>query len=317
MRVKEQISSKMYEREIWTVAFRSRTDKLLYQGNAKEFRAIRPSVRYWIADPFLLKYRQTNYLFVEMFDRFSGKGVIGVAKLKNGKCGRFHVCLDLPHHLSYPCLFEKDGVIYMMPECSGSGEVTVFKAVQFPLKWEPAYTVCKGQYVDTTPVFAENGEIMCYLSSRFDEMQGGNDNLCMIDTIGNVQVIAENCRVVRPAGHLIQDGIILRPAQDDTDTYGCGLFFYRVNEIGEANFAESKMLRVCTQGCKKDKDDLAIEIAGDSRSFIGVHTYNQNEDYEVIDLLVQKQFSFYLCWKNKKKIYKMAKKAIKGKIRFF
>ena len=65
------------------------------------------------------------------------KGDIGVAVSSDGGVSWAHqgVALSEPWHLSYPFVFEHEGHVYMMPEGSGSGQLALYRATQFPLAW--------------------------------------------------------------------------------------------------------------------------------------------------------------------------------------
>lgn len=163
-------------RSEWQVAIRLRGDQALYEGNVQGFQCVTNTVRYWYADPFLFCFNGQDYLFVEMFDRWKKKGVIGVCKVSNGKCGRFRLCLELPWHLSYPCVFEDEVGIHMIPECYQSGEVWMYRCVKFPYRWERERCLTKGLAVDTTP--AGKGQWFTTFFASADQRK--NDNLWRI-----------------------------------------------------------------------------------------------------------------------------------------
>ena len=121
------------EQKICQLAIRRKQGTPLYEGNAKGFYLVPNGRRYWRADPFVFSHNKSHYIFAEMFDWKNGKGVIGVAKLKGDRCGKFKVCLDLKHHLSYPCVFENHNGIFMIPECCSFGEINIYRCVNFPL----------------------------------------------------------------------------------------------------------------------------------------------------------------------------------------
>ena len=68
--------------EYWNIAYRlcGEGDTLL-DGNAASFSVLPESKRYWYADPFLFEYCGKIYLFVEMFDNVTEKGLVGVSVL--------------------------------------------------------------------------------------------------------------------------------------------------------------------------------------------------------------------------------------------
>ena len=265
---------------IWCVALRKRSGDPLYKGNTEGFKVIRNSFRYWRADPFLFEHDGKTYLFAELFDRLTGKGRIGVARIKKGGgCGRFRVILKLPFHLSYPCVFQNGGDIIMIPECGRSGRITAYRCVKFPYKWKEAYVVSGAPGVDTTPVPAETGEYRGYITTINDkEKYSKNDNLCFIPSPGEKPVLLrENDSVLRPAGHIkIEGEKIIRPTQDCTHGYGCGLVFMQSESFVPGCFKETPILRVAPSD---------LSASGSSKlELTGIHTYNSTDNYEVVDL---------------------------------
>ena len=190
------------EGTIWGLAIRKANGKYLYDGNFSEFTFIKNSFRYWRADPFLFEHNGETYLFAELFDRLKGKGKIGVAKIKNGKCGKFRICLDLPWHLSYPCVYKRNNEIYMVPECARSGRITVYKSKSFPYEWEEAYVLYEGAGVDTTPVQIEDHPFGFFTTLKTED---NNKNNCLyyIDNDSKqAKLLIENDFTVRSAGHI-------------------------------------------------------------------------------------------------------------------
>ena len=197
----------------------------------------------------------------------------------------------------------------MLPECFESGKVIVYKAEKFPYKWKPCHTLLEGEFVDTTPLFLKESGKEIYFTSRRSKENCGNDNLCIFDG-GNLKTVAENDYRVRSAGNLFYDGGLIRPAQDDTETYGCRLYFYKVESLS-GDFKETEIIKICPKGNKEKDGDLELPLG---ENYIGIHTYNFNEDYEVIDLLVKEQENPIVLWRNRKKVIDTIIKKIKRKV---
>ncbi len=92
----------------------------------------------YFADPFLFEFQNEIYLFVEEFSFFTSKGFICVFKLHNDKFERLGVCLEEEFHISFPNVFLDGEEIYMIPESSENRDVRLYRAVDFPMKWELA-----------------------------------------------------------------------------------------------------------------------------------------------------------------------------------
>jgi hypothetical protein len=83
-----------------------------------------------------------------------GAGDIGVAESRDaGASWRYlGLALDEPWHLSYPFIFQWQGQAYMVPEGYGSGALRLYKAVEFPLRWEFAAVLVDRPLIDTSLV---------------------------------------------------------------------------------------------------------------------------------------------------------------------
>lgn len=264
------------EGKIWAIAIRKSNGKRLYEGNHSLFSVIKNSFRYWRADPFLFEHNGETYLFAELFDRIKGKGVIGVAKINNGKSGKFKVCLDLPYHLSYPCVFTDNNEIYMVPECARSGKITVYKSKKFPYEWTEHRTLFEGEGVDTTPLPISQNKQMGFISTLRTKENRQNNCLFALDYSGTNRKLIDNDFTVRPAGHFIRHGNgFLRPSQDCNNSYGGALVFKRLINSDIENYKEETDLRITP-------DEIDVDYKKDR--YNGIHTYNCTNEYEVIDL---------------------------------
>ena len=264
------------EGTIWGLAIRRSNGKYLYDGNFSEFTYIKNSFRYWRADPFLFEHKGETYIFAELFDRLKGKGKIGVAKIKNGKCGKFKICLDLPWHLSYPCVYKQNSEIYMVPECARSGKITVYKSKSFPYQWEESYVLYEGVGVDTTPVQIE-GHPFGFFTTLKTKDNNKNNCLYYIDNDSKqAKLLIDNDFTVRSAGHIFSEGSkTLRPSQDCENTYGGGLFFKMIESLSVDDFKEKNYRRINVSDIKTDNSSIC---------FNGINTYNKTNTYEIIDL---------------------------------
>lgn len=292
------------EGKIWTLAIRKRMDKTLYDGNAEGFIIIPNSFRYWRADPFLFEHDGKTYLFSELFDRLTGKGKLGVALIKNGKCGKFRTCLNLQWHLSYPCVYKHNDDIYMVPECSRSGSVSVYKCIKFPYKWEKVKELCNYPGVDTTPIPITQNSERRFISTLHTENHNKNDNLYLLYDNGcQPMLLKENDYCARPAGSFFEiEETLYRPSQNCVKDYGSSLMINKVEKLDEEGIKETTILNVYPPAEKDCSDGVVIKLKDDkSYCFNGIHTYNISSEYEAIDLsyTVGKSLQYFL-----RKIYK-------------
>ncbi|KAJ0525373.1 putative hexosyltransferase [Helianthus annuus] len=105
----------------------------------------------FVADPFLYLQGDVLYLFFETKNSITMQGDIGVARsMDNGASWeQMGVVLDEEWHLSYPYVFDYNGQIYMMPEGSKKGDLRLYRAVEFPLKWKLEKVILKRPLIDS------------------------------------------------------------------------------------------------------------------------------------------------------------------------
>ncbi|XP_051130888.1 glucosamine inositolphosphorylceramide transferase 1-like [Andrographis paniculata] len=105
----------------------------------------------FVADPSLYLQGDILYLFFEVKNAISMQGDIAVAQsMDNGVTWKhLGIALDEDWHLSYPYVFEYNGNIYMIPESSGKGDVRLYRAADFPLKWMLDRIILKKPLVDS------------------------------------------------------------------------------------------------------------------------------------------------------------------------
>lgn len=261
--------------ENWTIAYRRRSGtQTLPENTESPFTCIPNTWRYWCADPHILTENGRTYIFAELYDRVLRRGVIGYCEVQENGVTPWQVALKMPFHLSYPHLFWKDDDIYMIPESYVADEIAVYKAVSFPDRWERV-TVLKEHFcaVDSTVLECDGKAYMMTLQFS------GEDEQLVLFSMENEnwkktgQLAARNDNQKRPAGHFfLQNGEWIRPAQDCSESYGCALNFYKVTGLDP--YTEELMAKI--------KPDVLHTDLG--RTADGIHTYNRNEQYEVIDL---------------------------------
>lgn len=257
-----QLFQKAFVGGQWYVAYRKNSDK--------DFQVISTSNDIWIADPFLYEYNGEHFLFVEVYEKKYGKASIGYFKFENGIPVYKGIVIRESFHMSYPCVFEENGTIYMIPETSADKSIRLYKAVSFPDKWVFEKKLIEGaRYVDTT---------YCQKSSQSYLLTYKKENELWVLDIFKFNIKGkifdkissknydENCG--RPAGFVFDK--VYRPAQFCKNKYGEKLIVYLIEKMVPY---KEKMI-----------SELTIENFDLSDFYDRVHTYNKNSMYEVIDL---------------------------------
>lgn len=295
---------KMKTCEYWTIAYRKRTESgsLLENEKITGFSPL-PQKRFVTqADPFLHVHQGKNWLFYEKQNLTDMKGTLWCINLDDARAKPVKV-MEETFHLSYPQVFRYGKYTYMLPETRNAGEVRLYRCVQFPGKWEKVETLLELSAVDTT-ILQKEDQDGCFFAATYVE-----DCLeiyaCQIEkerfqTIKKDRIYqSEPSKKLRPGGMFFKEnGKLYRSAQNCSEYYGQELIINEIERLDEGGFAEHEHCRLMPEN---------IEIPGVNP--IGIHTYNRNEQYEVIDVLHKEIGFLTLCKKFQWKLWNLLKKA--------
>lgn len=232
-----------------------------------------PSGVFW-ADPVLCEWQGQTHLFVEEYDYARQRGRLAVAQVEDPRLLRFETCLDEPFHLSYPCVFTHGGQAYMIPESHAAGEVRLYAAGDYPLRWKLRKVLLKIPAVDTTPYYDGRkwwlfvttcgplGFCPSLLLFHADELEGEW-------TYHPANPLSGSLENVRNAGPVFEsEGRVYRPSQSGRGGYGAN---FSLNEVERLNEREYRERRVSTT--------LPRGLPG----MLGTHTYTRTAHWEAVD----------------------------------
>ncbi|ETI67551.1 hypothetical protein BAVI_17017 [Neobacillus vireti LMG 21834] len=209
----------------------------------------------FVADPFIISHGSKFYMFFEILDKSSGKGIIGLAKSKDGENWVYdRVILKENYHLSYPYVFKYNDDFYMIPESCEANKVLLYKAKSFPYEWEIACELIRGKYVDSS-IFQYNNK--WWLQAG----KSGKLHLFYSDELeGNWKehpkspLISDNNSITRPGGRVIVDKEnIYRYSQDGKPNYGSAVRAFKITQLSENEYKEEE-LNLVLSGTKKEID---------------------------------------------------------------
>ncbi len=267
----------------------------------RSYTVIRNNVNTWCADPFLFQYKGNIYIFAEMWINIKSKGVIAFSKWDGQHFLEWVPVIEENYHLSYPNIFMIDEDIYICPESNQKQEIYLYKAVDFPYKWEKKDIIANdGRYADTTFFYCHN-DIYGLTYKLLEDRRDINGQL-MIFKIENGKAvflrenpISEDDGVARPGGKCIERGKLkIRVSQDCKEVYGKGLIFSEINFDG-INYSERILRKVYPKDIDYNK----------RYNLIGIHTYNELEGFQVIDLRSKDLSVSLIMWKIINKIRKI------------
>lgn len=281
--------------EYWDIAYRRYTENdsvVDADGNKLEFELLRATKRYWYADPFLFKKDGKTYLFVEMFDNITERGVIGVSEYVNGVFTEPQVVLEESFHLSYPLVFEKDGRVYMMPETHEDNCIQLYEAVEFPTVWKKS-CVLVGD-VNAVDTVEENGLLVASVICPENDM---SVNLSIYGKNGEempYSPVYTHSFLKRGAGDCFNHKELrLRPSQCcENGNYGGKVIFNKITQCDENGYCEEVYNEITPDNidtCEKCE-------AG------GIHTYARTDEIEVVDIKFKRTNTSRLLWIAKKKL---------------
>lgn len=219
----------------------------------------------WFADPFILDSTDdTITLLVEEFDSNVKRGRIAriVANRKTQTIEDCSIILDLPTHLSFPAIYNESGIIYVHPENSASGKSTMYRYDRKSDKLVEPIVVADLPLVDAV-IRKKNGKYTMYATSIPD---AGGKHLIVLESdkltgpYKEIGIKMFERREARMAGAFIESkkGLI-RPAQDCNRDYGEAVLFYK----GDAVIYRQKP---------------------GSWMYEGLHTFNSNGSFYIVDL---------------------------------
>jgi hypothetical protein len=230
----------------------------------------------FLADPFGVVRGGTIHILCESFRYRSGKGHICALTYSHHRfTTQPEPAIELPVHMSYPFLVEDAGQIYCVPEASAADEVALFRAVEFPHKWSRvAVLVERFGGVDPT-VFRYDGRwwLMCTEKGRNADVELWIWHAS--DLLGPWTPHAQNpvktdVRTARPGGApFVHEGVLYRPAQDCSKTYGWRIVIQRVKTLTPSEFVEEPM--------------TVLEASADSPFPLGRHTLSSVGEVVLID----------------------------------
>jgi hypothetical protein len=232
---------------------------------------------HFFADPFPFEKDGKSYLFFEDLPQASQKGVISMVEMSpEGPVSAVQTVLEEPWHLSYPFVFERDGSIWMIPESSANREVVLYRAAEFPHRWERHSVLLTGIEAADATVVEYNGRLWMFAVTR-NGIGGYSDtlNIYYADDLtgpwvahaGNPVLVDD--RSARPAGHFYwQDNKLWRPVQDCRNGYGAALALASIDELTVSSFKQTVH---------------ATLTPGETWPGRKLHTLNKAGDLEVID----------------------------------
>jgi hypothetical protein len=198
----------------------------------------------FVADPFLVQDDGTWHLFFEVYNLATQQGDLAVATSTDTRNWKYEqIIIDEPFHLSYPYVFKWQDEYYLIPESFEANAIRLYRAVDFPTRWEYVTTLVDNVDRLDNSIVHYNDRWWLFSATT------GNDTLHLYyadDLLGPWQehpaspIVEHNTHIARPSGRVIvyQDRLF-RYTMDVSPEVGTHqIWAYEITDISPATYAE-------------------------------------------------------------------------------
>lgn len=227
----------------WTVGIADYNEKaILTPGSKLNVHWVKHSIKdSWFADPFILSETEDLiFLLVEQVFYSNNKGIISKLKIgkRDWKLLSIEPVIEISTHLSFPVYFRENGKVYIYPESTKSGKLTLYEYDEFIGKAQPIRDLSLSpladaviwQIGDRKVIFAtkapnDNGRVL-EIHPYYERISPENDE--------PIERLSFPERIARNAGIPFEiDGRLFRPAQNCTRRYGECVIIQEVSQTEE------------------------------------------------------------------------------------
>lgn len=206
-----------------------------------------PSGRF-LADPFVIVKDGRAVVYAEDYDYRSSRGKISAYELTRSGHTELGSALEEDFHLSYPFLFEQDGVLYMCPETHQSRDIRIYRCIEFPLRWELHKILMNDIAAVDTSIFEHDGKF--WMLTNIDSSSWGDYSselhIFHSDTFDSSKWSAHPSNPVvfdsqkgRNGGLILDGEDIYRVFQiQGFDTYGAAMGVAKITQLNCDNYQE-------------------------------------------------------------------------------
>ncbi len=195
----------------------------------------------FLADPFLFRLNDIFYLFFEILNLISRRGEIAAAVSSDGLHWKvLGVVLAEPHHLSFPLVFAHQDHIYMLPESHKAKSVQLYRAVDFPMRWEPAEILLSGESYNDSVLLHHHQRWWLFTTTDNHHLRlFSAEDLLQGPWTEHPQSPVYTGLYARPAGKVLVDGqSLFRFAQNPVPEYGTSIIAFQVQVLSESEYIE-------------------------------------------------------------------------------
>lgn len=264
----------------WSLAYRYSV-KNSFEGSIFRYLPLISSKGNEWADPFVIFEKNEYYVFVEELETAKKKAHLSYLKFdKKGQIISTEAVkiIEEDFHLSYPFVFQEKGEYYMIPEMAQSNQQWIYKAVDFPNKWEKYHQIFKADELYDPTLYFHQDTWYLFCTKKMNVGSSRDQYLCLYfaDDLFSTDWKPHPCnpltrdvRGARPAGKLFEwKNKLIRPGQIGAPFYGYGIKFHEIIILSRTDYQEVPL------------DEIVPEWSNKIRA---VHTINFEKGFSVID----------------------------------
>jgi hypothetical protein len=229
------------------------------------------------ADPFGIKRDGRLTILYEHFSYRGNLGIIAAIEPASGaRSAAVQIGPQPAVHLSYPFLIDVEGRLFCIPESCAAQEIGLYEVERFPDRWVKVANLLEGIPIVDATIFRHEGT--WWLAGSEAAAKGTTCELHLWHATAitgpwhphAAKPVKIDVRSARPGGTpFYENGVLYRPAQDCSRTYGGRVIINRVVTLTTTAFEEVPA--------------AVVEPDPAGRYPAGLHTLSQVGDITLID----------------------------------
>jgi hypothetical protein len=270
------------EKIYWSIAYKKRNKDfniLNNFSNLNNYREIINPKNRFLADPFILNFKDRNIIFVEDYSFNKNKGSISAIEIKSDEEKFLGIVLEEDFHLSFPYIFENNNDIYMVPETSQISEIRLYKCHDYPKNWKLEKILMKNVSAADTMIIKK--DLTWFMLTNICS-SNINDHQSELHIFYSDNLFSEDWKPIHQGNPVIFDSNNARN--------GGAFFFkdkiYRINQIhGKAHYGKSFGINEVISLNKNNYFEKRVKNIGPDfkKKIVGTHHFHENLDYSTID----------------------------------
>lgn len=199
-----------------------------------------PRDRY-LADPFGFVLDGELRILAEEYDLVAGKA--GITLIRPAEPEKRIPAIGSDTHLSYPFLFERNGETWCLPENHASGRVRLYRYDPGSETFLPDRVLLEGVNAVDPTLFKYNDRWWLFFTDR--DHSNARLHIWHAPSLADAftphagNPVKTDVRSARPAGTpFVHEGVLYRPAQDGSRTYGGRIAVNRIVKLTPEEFSE-------------------------------------------------------------------------------